>query len=70
MPTYKQIQNHVRTTLGFVPKPCWIAHIKSDYGLTTRVAPNRADPNARMHPCPPEKRAVLEAAMRELGIFV
>lgn len=67
MPTYRQIQDHTRSTHGFMPKTCWIAHIKSDYGLTDRQAPNRADARSRIHPCPPEKRAALEAAMRELG---
>lgn len=69
MPTYKEIQYHVRRTQSFVPKTCWIADVKATYGLTTRIATNRADPRSRKHPCPTEKRAALEDAMRELGVF-
>lgn len=70
MPTYRQITDHVRQTRNFVPKPCWIAHIKADYGLTTRIAYNRQDPRYRTNPCPPDKRKALESAMRELGAWM
>lgn len=69
MATYKQIQEHVRKTRNFVPKTCWIADIKAEHGLTTRQAPNRANPQDRKHPCPADKREGLTAAMRELGVF-
>ncbi|TIM23119.1 MAG: hypothetical protein E5Y74_07165 [Mesorhizobium sp.] len=65
MPTYKQIQNHVRATRSFVPKTCWIADILAEHGLTKRMAPNRIHPASRMHPCPAAKRNELIAAMRE-----
>lgn len=41
MATYKQIQNHVKQKYGFIPKTCRIADIKSQHGLTIRVAHNR-----------------------------
>jgi len=66
-PTYAEIAKEVERIGGFVPKTCWIAHVKSDLGLTTRTAPNRIDPRHRKHPCPPEKRPVILAAMRKLG---
>lgn len=69
MPTYKEIQTHTRSNYGFVPKTCWIAHVKADYGLTKRNAPNRQDAGNRLHPCPPSRRSDLEASMRELGIL-
>ncbi|APH72863.1 hypothetical protein BSQ44_16925 [Aquibium oceanicum] len=67
MATYRDIQEHTRRTRLFTPKPCWIAHILSDYGLTTRQAYNRYHPDKREHPCPPHRRRELEAAMREVG---
>ncbi len=67
MPTYKEIQDHVRATRSFVPKTCWIADVLAEHGLTTRQAPNRADPNVRQYPCPAEKREALTSAMREIG---
>ena len=69
MATYSQIQDHVRILGGRGVKTCWIAHVKSDYGLAKGQAPNRHDPKARVHPCPPEKRAVIEQALRELGMI-
>jgi hypothetical protein len=68
MATYAEIQDHVRTHNGFVPKLCWIAHVLSDFGLTKRIAPNRANATARKHPCPPEKRPAIIAALHYFGI--
>jgi hypothetical protein len=51
---------------GFVPKACWIAHVKSEFGLT---APNRLEVKSRKYPCPPEKRPVIVEAMRRLGVI-
>jgi len=67
--TYKEIQRAVKKEQGFVPKTCWIAHIKYDYGLITRPAPNRAPNGERKYPCPPEKRPMIEQTMRRLGVF-
>jgi hypothetical protein len=69
MAGYRQIQEHVRGRDGFVPKTCWIAHVMSDHGLTTRRAPNRIDPNARKHRCPEEKRPGIEAARLHFGMI-
>lgn len=69
MPTYKEIQREVKRIAGFMPKTCWIAHVKALNGLPMREAPNRQDPNSRVVPCPPEKRAPIEAALRKLGAF-
>ncbi len=68
MATYKQIQDHVRQRNGYVPKTCWIADIKSQHGLTTRRAPNRQS-NKRVHPCPVNKRADIEATFRHFGMI-
>ncbi len=69
MATYKEIQQAVKKKYGFVPETCWIAHILSDYGLTTRKAPNRIHPNRRAVPCPEEKRKPIENVMRSLGVL-
>jgi 23S rRNA (uracil1939-C5)-methyltransferase len=69
MATYEQIQDWVKMQHGFVPKTCWIAHVLFDYGLTKRTAPNRNSPNARAHPCPADKRAALEAALRHFELI-
>jgi|HubBroStandDraft_1064217.scaffolds.fasta_scaffold301512_2 hypothetical protein len=68
-PTYADIANEVQRLGGFVPKTCWIAHVKSDFGLTGRVAPNRIDAKSRKYPCPSEKRRVIVEAMRRLGMI-
>lgn len=68
MTTYKQIQQEVEKRYGWLPKTCWIAHVKELNGLPVRRAPNRAS-NMRAVPCPPEKRTAIEAAMRELGML-
>ena len=70
MPTYREIQNHTKATYGFVPKPCWIAHILSDNHLTNRVAFNRLSVEHRSNPCPDIKRPTLEAAMAQLGVRI
>jgi hypothetical protein len=67
MATYREIQLRTRVRHGFMPKTCWIAHVLSDHGLTTRQAANRADPHHRIAPCPPEKRHAIEQVCRELG---
>jgi hypothetical protein len=69
MATYRQIIDHVRTECGLAPKPCWIAHVLSDHGLTYRNAHNRVDPNSRMHPCPLSKRPAIEAALRHFAMI-
>ncbi|PUA40653.1 hypothetical protein C8Z91_02145 [Paenibacillus elgii] len=56
MATYKQIQEYVKQTYGYVPKSCWIAHMKEACGLKPKVASNRSG-DVRMYPCPLEKQA-------------
>ena len=56
MATYKEIQGYVKETYGFLPKTCWIAHMKELCGIPVKNAPNRISPSHREKPCPPEKR--------------
>jgi hypothetical protein len=70
MATYKQIQERVRAQNKFVPKTCWIAHVMSDHGLTTRTAANRMDDEIRTNPCPPgRERAAIESPLRHFGMI-
>lgn len=69
MATYKQIQDQVQTDFGFAAQTCWIAHVLSDYGRTRGVAPNRKTQAARIKPCPPGKRAMIEATLRSLRML-
>lgn len=69
MATVAQIQDWVEGKYGFVPKPCWIAHVKSDAGLPVRQAHNRHDPSKREVPCPYDKRPAIHAALRHFGMI-
>ena len=69
MATYRQIAGVAREIGGSAVKTCWIAHVMADYGLTTRVAPNRISLTERKYPCPEGKRAVILKAMRRLGML-
>ncbi len=68
MATYKQVQQWVKTNYGWLPKTCWIAHVKELNGFPLRAAPNRYGPE-RMVPCPSEKQHAIEAAFRFFGVL-
>ena len=69
MTTYREIQDDIRNKEGRVVKTCWIAHVKELNGLAPRTAPNRRSAGARVYPCPPEMRVLIEASMRRLGVL-
>jgi hypothetical protein len=69
MPTYSEIAKCVQQRFYFVPKTCWIAHVKELNGIKTRTAPNRANPRVRQVPCPADKRKPIEECMRGLGMI-
>lgn len=69
MATYKEIQKAVKTAAHFTPKTCWIAHVLSDHGLTKRQSPNRINASERKYPCPPDKRASIEAVLRKFQMI-
>jgi len=68
MATYKQIQAWVKQQYGFIPKTCWIAHVKHMSGLPMRKAPNRQGVE-RVEPCPPEKMEFIRAALSHFGMI-
>ncbi len=63
MATYKEIQSYVRNESGFVPKTCWIAHVKETCGLSPRVASNRKDNGVRQFPCPDNRAEAIKRAL-------
>jgi hypothetical protein len=67
--TYKVIQRWVKDKFGFVPKTCWIAHLKELLGMPVRVAPNRVRLDSRSNPCPEHRKAALFAAFIHFGII-
>ena len=69
MATYPQVQSRVRDWFSFVPKTCWIAHILSDNGKTSRIVLYRKTVGKRQYRCPPERRKPIEMILREFGMI-
>lgn len=69
MATYKEIQGYVKETYGFLPKTCWIAHMKELCGIPVKNASNRISPSHREKPCPPEKMPYIKEAFRYFGMI-
>lgn len=67
--TYKEIQDYVKTNYGFIPKTCWIAHMKEVCGISVKNAPNRISPDKREKPCPLEKQKYIEQAFRHFNMI-
>lgn len=67
--TYKQIQEYINKKHGYVPKTCWIAHIKEIVGLKPKISPNRHSINKRVHPCPENKQADLNEAFKYFNMI-
>lgn len=68
MATYKEIQMWVKENHGFVPKTCWIAHVKEISGLPVRRAPNRIG-NQRMNPSPKHCVVPIQNALKHFGMI-
>jgi len=69
MATYPEITEWIKKRHGFTAQTCWIADVKSAHGLTRGHAPNRINPRAKVKPCPPNKRAAIEAALRHFHMI-
>src|SRR5438309_11227607 len=68
MATDAEIQKFVQRHHGFIPKTGWIAHVKEVHGVPTRAW--RVHRDRDLEPCPSEKRAAIEEALRNsLGSF-
>ncbi len=68
MGIYERTQKDVKKHDGFVPKSCWIAHMKSKCGLPVRRAWNRAG-RGRMVPCPPGKQQAIRDSFKRQGLI-
>ncbi|MGH4121713.1 MAG: hypothetical protein ACREV6_02050 [Clostridium sp.] len=68
MATYKQIQKYVKETHGFIPKTCWIAHMKEVLGLESKVAFNRINIDKRTNPRPEDKQKYIGEAFRHFNM--
>ena len=69
MATYKEIQTYIKEKHGYSVKTCWIADAKKKCGLEPKIAPNRLDPNSRVHPCPDNKLDDIKNAFRHFGMI-
>lgn len=69
MATYKQIQEYVQKNNGYVPKTCWIAHVKELSGLNPKVSGNRRDAKERICPCPPSKKEDIRKAFEHFKMI-
>ena len=69
MATYEEIQDYVKSRYGFVPKTCWIAHMKELCGIPVKQAPNRFSITRREVPCPPDKMEAIRNAFRYFGMI-
>jgi hypothetical protein len=67
MAVYPSIQAYCRKRYGFNAQTCWIADVLTEFGLTTRQAPNRQDPSSPRKPCPPVRRPAIVEAIHALG---
>ena len=64
MTTYKQIQEYIKQRHGYIPKTCWIAHMKELSGLHPKISHRRYSPDARVHPCPIAKQNDIKESFR------
>jgi hypothetical protein len=67
MATNAEIQKFAQSHHGFIPKTGWIAHVKEIHGIATLRGATRARRDRDIEPCPPEKREVIEEALRHFG---
>lgn len=69
MATYKEIQSYVKETYNFIPKTCWIAHMKEVCGLPVNQSPNRYSTDKRVAPCPSNKMEAIRNAFKHFKMI-
>jgi hypothetical protein len=52
---YKKIQELYKNEFNRTIKTCWIADVKRELNLTTRVSANRISTDSVKYPCPNEE---------------
>ena len=68
MISYADVQADVRQHDGFLPKSCWVAHLKSRLGFKMRRASNRQG-RTRVEPCPRTKMPAIIRSFIRLNVF-
>jgi hypothetical protein len=68
MGIYERTQRDVKKHDGFVPKSCWIAHMKEECGLPVKKAWNR-NGKARIVPCPPKNKKAIRDSFKRQGLI-
>jgi hypothetical protein len=67
-PAYSSIAADVRARHGFVPQPCWIAHVLTIMGYPVRRAHNRqGHGEERAKPCPPVRVDPIRRSIERLA---
>ncbi|OIJ22018.1 hypothetical protein BKP45_04900 [Anaerobacillus alkalidiazotrophicus] len=69
MATYVQIQQYVKHKYGYIPKTCWIAHMKEVCGLKPKTSHNRHSSNNRINPCPSNKEEHIKDAFKHFKMI-
>jgi hypothetical protein len=69
MARYSEIREYIREKHGVAVKTCWIAHVKEMCGLDPRKSPNRHSVKEGVHPCPPDKVAIIKEAFEHFGMI-
>ena len=69
MATYKEIQKWVKNKYNYMPKTCWIAHVKELSGIPVRKAPNRIG-DQRLSPCPKNRIESIQVALKYFGLII
>jgi hypothetical protein len=69
MATYKEIQKYVKDKYDISIKDCWIAHVKELNGLNPKISRRRISKDKRKHPCPANKRDMIESAFRHFKMI-
>jgi 23S rRNA (uracil1939-C5)-methyltransferase len=67
MATDQEIRNWVLREHGLAVELAWIADCKYECGIVT--GETRAIEQARLSPCPPEKRPAIKQAFRHFGML-
>ena len=66
MPTYQQIVECVRRRTGRTVRTCWVAEVKRELALTTRVAWNRGHGRGAP-PCPEDYKEAIRHCLAKPG---
>lgn len=69
MNIYDKIAADIKLEHGFTVKRCWISYVKKLNGLPMRQSSRLVSMDKQKDPCPDDKRPIIEASMRKLGLL-